>query len=293
MDCAAFAEFWRLQGHRVLSTPSCYWYSGYPFFYLSLPFHRAVSPARREILHVLLRGPSLAVRFPTHPNGEDARGGVFLCTDRGYDLASLHQKARNQTRRALERCRVELVTFDYLAEHGHALNEQTFVRQGRSPLTITHERWRRYCEAAGSIPGFEAWAAFVDGSLAAFAVTALVDDCLSILHQSSATEHLRDCPNNALVFTVTRRALVEEGVGAVSYGLRSVDDTDGLNHFKIRMGFQLVPRTDRVVVNPILKPLLALGGRQGLVAMARRHPESDFWRKAANTATRLMGTQHA
>jgi hypothetical protein len=181
----------------------------------------------------------------------------------------------------MEHCTVEQVDFGYLAEHGHTLNEETFQRQRRDPQTITEQQWHRYCEAASQIPDFEAWGAFVNGHLAAFMVTALVEDCLSILHQSSSTDYLRYYPNNALIFTVTKLKLSCPEVGYVSYGLKSLDDTAGLDHFKLRMGFELKPFKDCVVFNPVLRPFLTLGGRRIIEWIAHQRPESDLWRKAS------------
>ncbi len=250
MNAAQFAEFWRIQGYRVIQTESGYWYNAHPFSFLSLPYHRLMMPARRELAQVLLKGPAAVIRFPTVSGGVRPEGGLYICSDRNYDLPSLDKKARNQTRRGLERCVIEQLDFSHLAERGHALNVETWARQGRSPQTITSPQWRHYCEAAGQIPGFEAWGARVQGSLAAFMVTALVEDCFGILHQSSATEYLEHYPNNALVFTAVKRKLSDPHVGYVSYGLKSVDDTDGLGHFKLQMGFELVPFHESIILHP-------------------------------------------
>jgi hypothetical protein len=293
MNAAQFAEFWQIQGHKVIETKSCYWYNPQPLFFMSLPYHRLITPSRRELAHVLLSGPSVAVRFPTVPDGTGKEGGLFIGSDRNYDLSSLHQKARNQTRRGLENCTVEQVDFGYLAEHGHTLNEETFQRQGRDPQTITKQQWHRYCEAASQIPDFEAWGAFVNGHLAAFMVTALVEDCFSILHQSSSADYLGYYPNNALIFTVTKLKLSCPEVGYVSYGLKSLDDTGGLDHFKLRMGFELKPFKDCVVFNPVLKPFLTLGGRKIIGWMAHQRPESDLWRKASRALDIAKGKPNA
>jgi len=293
MNAAQFAEFWQIQGYKVIETQSCYWYNPQPLFFMSLPYHRLVSPSRWELAHVLLRGPSVAVRFPTVLDGTGKEGGLFICSDRNYDLPSLDKKARNQTRRGLESCTVERIDFTYLAEHGHTLNLETFLRQGRDPQTITEQQWRRYCKAASQIPGFEAWSAFVHGHLAAFMVTALVEDCFSILHQSAATDYLGYYPNNALVFTVTRLKLSCPEVGYVSYGLKSLDDTTGLDHFKLRMGFELKLFKECIVFNPLLKPFLLFGGRNVIDWMAQRHPESDLWRKASKALRLTTGDLNA
>jgi len=280
MRAEQFAEFWRRQGHRVVETASCFWYNAQPFSFLSIPYHRDTDPASDELARVFFGGPALAARF-FPADGSEPNRGLFVCSERDYSLSSLDKKARNQTRRGLENCTVEEIHFDYLADHGQAINLDTSTRQGRSPQVINERQWRRYCQAAAALPDFEAWGAFVRGQLAAFMVTALVEDWLNILHQASATGALPFYPNNALTFTVTSLKLACPQVAGVSYGLKSLEDTSRLDHFKLQMGYRLKPRGDRVVLHPLLRPLVRLGGKRFIEGMAKRHPASDFWRKAA------------
>jgi hypothetical protein len=276
-----FAAFWGVQGHRIIRTASCFWYNAGPLSFLGIPYHRDVSPSAGELMELFLRGPAAVVRF----SGKAAppNGGLFVCSDRGYSLASLEKKARNQTRRGLENSQINQVDFTYLASAGHSINQETFVRQGRHPETIPEHRWVRYCNAASRTPDFEAWGAFIGDHLAAFMVTALVEDCFSILHQASRTSSLSCYPNNALTFHVTSRKLSCPGIAYVSYGLKSVEDTSSLDHYKLQMGFEIRPRSDHVVLHPLLRPVLYCGGRRFIGWMAGRHPESDFWRKASST----------
>jgi hypothetical protein len=282
MDAAQFAQFWQMQGYKVIKTKSCYWYSPQFLFFMSLPFHCPVVPSRSELARVLLAGPAIAVRFLSEHDGSGKDGGLFICADRNYDFKSLHQKARNQTRRGLENCLIKQIDFEYLAENGHKLNKETFIRQGRNPQTMTARQWRLYCKAASVIPDFEAWGAFIESHLAAFIVAAQVESCFYILHHSSATEYLKYYPNNALIFTVTKMKLSSPKVAFVSYGLKSLDETCGLDHFKLRMGFELKLFKDCVIFNPLLKPFLNLVGHKIINWIARLRPESDLWRKASS-----------
>jgi len=289
MDAAQFAEFWRAQGHKVIQTESCYWYNPQPFFFMSMPYHRLVTLSHRELGTVLFSGPAIAVRFPAVLDGIGKEGGLFVCSDRNYDFHALQPRTRTATRRGLENCTIEPVDFAYLAEHGHSLNVETFIRQGRAAQTITEQQWRRYCKAASEIPDFEAWGALVHGHLAAFMVTALVEDYFSIFHQSSAAAYLECYPNNALVFTVTKLKLSHPEVGYVSYGLKSLEDASDLDRFKFHMGFRLKPFKEGIVFNPLLKPFLSFGGRRVIEWIAQRHPDSDLWRKASGALRPAMG----
>lgn len=293
MKAEAFAEFWKLQGHRVVLTPSACWYDAHPFAYLSIPYHRPIAPSRRELLKVWLTGPALIARYPAAHAKTGRAGGLFVCADRNYDLSALEKKARNQTRRGLENCAIELIDFSRLVEQGYPLVLDTLQRQQRSADNMPRERWRRYCVAAAQTKDFEAWAALVQGRLAAFMIVALVEDCFSILYQSSSTLELNHYPNNALVFGVVRQKLTTTEVGYVSYGLKSIDPTDRLDHFKLQMGFELRPFCEQAAVNPLLRPLLSLGGKRYIQHLARRYPEKDLWRKAAQILDIPMEHTHA
>ncbi len=132
MTPATFAAFWEMQGRRVIKTRSCYWYDAQPWAFLSIPYHWQVSPSRRELAQLLIRGA--AVRYPAPSDAvQHTETGLFVLSGADYDFPALHSKARNQTRRGLEKCTIEQVEFSYLTERGTPLNEDTFHRQGRDP----------------------------------------------------------------------------------------------------------------------------------------------------------------
>lgn len=281
MKAEDFARFWQHQGHRVIQTSSCLWYNAHPWSYLSTPYHRLLTPTQGEIRRVLWGGPALVLRYPAPIQGDTTRGGLFVCSNRTYDLSSLGKKARNQTRRGLERCTVRPIELSWLAEHGHLLNVETLARQGRAADSLTLTQWKAYCRAAGEIAGFEAWGAFVGEQLAAFMVAALVEEWFSILCQASRTSTLELSPNNALVYVVTQAKLRSCDVGHVSYGMKSLEATGGLDHFKEQMGFHLQPFRECVVLHPVLRIVSRVGAQAMVERLAARHPESDLWRKAS------------
>jgi hypothetical protein len=278
MTPAQFAEFFRLQGHRVAETESCWWYEYRPFVFISIPYHRALSPSSWEMLRVLVGARAAAIRFPAAPDDNRAEVGIFMCSDRNYGWHSLHPKTRTRTRRGLENSVIEQVDFAYLAKRGHQLNLDTYRRHGLDKESITLAQWRRLCEVAARIPDFEAWGAWVGGDLAAFSVTALIEDCLFSYHESSSTQCLQFGVNNALIFTLTGMKLADPRVTSVSLGVRTLT-TPGLDEFKSRIGFKVKRFGEGLVFNPLLQPCLRLGGRQIVSWMARRYPERELWRK--------------
>jgi hypothetical protein len=280
MTEAQFAEFFLRQGQRVIETKSCFWYSHRPFLYMSLPYYRAVSPSQSELARVLLRGPSAALRFPTDLDKSPKQIGILVCSDRNYDLPSLHKKSRTATRRGLENCKVEQLDFAYLARHGHRLNQETFQRQRRSSESMTEAQWQRFCKAASELPDFEAWGAWVKGHLASFSVLASVEGWVFFQYGSSATEYLPYNPNNALTFVVTKSKLSDPRVVCLCYGAESAL-TVSLDEYKQRMGYQRKVFGDRIVLNPVLQPILSLGGRRIVHWLARKRPKSEMWQRVS------------
>jgi hypothetical protein len=238
----------------------------------------APHPAERQKAFWL--GPALLLRYQSADVEVGRAGGIFLCSKKDYDLHSLDSKARNQTRRGLEKCRVERIEFQALAESGLALLVGTYLRQGRDVSASVEKKWNRLCSAGARTPGLEAWGSFVENRLAAFLIGAYVEDSFYILHQGSDSALLGDYPNNALLFKVTQTKLADPAVNSINYGLKSLDPTPGLDKFKVQMGFEMIPRREVMVIHPLLRTVLALGGKSLLRMLAHRYPGSDLFRKA-------------
>ncbi len=252
MNADVMAEWFALQGHRVLRSASSGWYDASPRVYQAFPFHWVVRPDDGELRELLRRGRAIALRYSTPLDAPEGRVSYHIVrTGRPYALESLERRSRQGVRRGLERCRVERIPLDRLADEGWELEVDTCGRQGRS-LPSSREAWRRRCLAARELPGFEAWGALVEGQLAATLLAVQVGDCLELISQQCRTAHLEAHVNNALAFTVTRDALERQGVASVFYTLESLDAPGSVDVFKLRMGFAAVPLRQRVVLHPWL-----------------------------------------
>lgn len=281
MDSTELGDFFRSLGHRVIETRSCLWYGPQRLLFKSLPVHRMVNPPPDEIASVLIRGPALAVRYPTPPRDARPDGGMYICANRDYDFHSLSPNARSHTRRGLARCSIERIGFDYLARDGYALLEDTTLRQtGRRPPT-TPFQWENFCLTAAQTADIEAWGAFAQNRLAAFIVGMLIDDCFYIHLQKSATALLKHYPNNALIFELTRGKLAA-GIAEISHGQIALAASAGLDAFKRDMGFKVQPFKERVEFNPLIRRTLWLG--RGIAGkLERRYPRNLFLRRVSKS----------
>jgi len=276
----AYATFLRRLGHRLHESESARWYDAQPGFYFYFPYHRLIEPSDDELRRLLLGRACIGARYFTPTSAVGKESYLVVCADRHYDLASLDKhSARRETLRGLENSLVRRLGLVELAEVGSSLYQDTLTRQGRDPQLWSAARWRRYCDAAGGLPGFDAWGAHVGDELAAFMLGFQFEDHFTILHHCSATHLLPSHPNNALVYTVTRAKLTTPGVTAVSYGPQSLDAPASLDAFKFRMGYRRRPMKQAIVFNPLVRPFVG-GASHGVVrAASHRCPRSDTLRK--------------
>jgi Acetyltransferase (GNAT) domain len=274
VSAETMAGFLERLGHRIVQTPSAYWYD-YRRFFLNFPHDRLIDPVADELAALFRRFP-IGVRYFAPPLGAGAASYALVCRGRDYDLNRLSANTRSKIRRGLSRGKVERVEARYVRAAGRAVNEDTLRRiHLRDPYP-----WDAYWEAVERSEGVEVWAAFVDGELAAYLVAILADDSCEIPVARSSAPMLRFYPNNALLFTVVRDMLARPAIDRVFFGVESVEGATGVDEFKLGMGFVKVPICQRVVLHPLLRPVLGNALVAGVIgALARRRPQNELWRK--------------
>ena len=259
MNADAYVEFLARCGMRSRRASAVHWIETGPRIWMSVPFQADLDP--REVAADPPVGlVDLAARFPC-PAGLGRPSYRLVCRDTGYGLSTLESKARNQTRRGLERCTVERVEPASLRGVAEELEAETRERQERSDGQP--DLWKRFLSAAEAVPGAETWAAFNDGSVGAFVLAFRMDRWLHITHVRSRRAALASYPNNALLYEVNRRSLETGGCEAVSIGFESLqENVDGLDRFKLAMGYRREPVGCRIM----------LGGLGRALVMAMRLP---------------------
>lgn len=260
MNLDTFARYTKEDGHRVFKTESGYWQWYAPFFCIALPEFRPMQPTKREIRRLLF-GPSFAGIF--YPCFDEPNSHITLLAidDPSYDLASLMSKARNQTRRGMERTQVRRLSFTELEHGGPSVNLSAISRQKRThwhPVLTDQALWSQRMRVCAQFEDVQAFGAFVDDKLAAYAITAIVENDGIIQSTMSHSDYLQAYPNNALIFTVVK-ALFKHGVRRVSFGL--VPQDTHLFHFKESMGFSKQRIDCRLFINPILRPFMSLSAK--------------------------------
>jgi hypothetical protein len=251
-----FAEWLRRQGHHVARTVGTYWHSQGPRVYQAFPYHWVVQPAEEELLQFLRESRAIGLRYSTNVDAPEGRVSYHAVYENSkYDLDELGRWARKNVRRGLRNCSVEPISFVLLAEEGWALQCDTLARQGRD-LKFVRQDWRRRCQAAADLPGFEAWGALIRGRLAASVTTFQMNDCCYMLYQQCHRDYLAAHVNNALSFVVTQTMLARPRIRSIFYGLHSLDAPTSVDEFKFRMGYKAKPVRQRVVFHPRLTPVV-------------------------------------
>ncbi|MCY2927228.1 MAG: hypothetical protein NT031_17705 [Planctomycetota bacterium] len=223
-----------------------------------LPLEPAVVPSPASIRQARKAKGIFIVSFLQSPT-ESLRANCFnyVCDRAGYDVEQLDKNGRRDVRRGLRCFSVRRCGAEEIAAKGFPAFGDTESRHGHLPPTTEDLRDVIACQE--NDPFVEFWGAWQEENLAAWLRVLKVDDWAFITNAYSASVFLRDCPNNALAYEVTRTCLAEEKRAWISYGISSLQATDNilsLHKFKLRMGYQALPRVRTFVVRPLLWPLL-------------------------------------
>jgi hypothetical protein len=279
MNAETFAEWMRLQGHRVFRTDSSYWYDAGPRVLQAFPYHWLIAPDEKEIRGLMLGHGIMALRYSTPLDFPDGRMSYHVVLHAPYELDALKSQARNGVKRGLAHFKVEQISFERLATEGWILQQDTLARQDRL-RSMTQAEWERLCRAAHGLPGFETWAATRVGELAGAVIVCRIDDVFCVPYALSHSRFLNDHVNNAVFFAVSRELLAREGVREIFFTVESLDAPPNVDEFKFRMGLEPRAVRQRVDFHPFLNPF-ASPALHGLTqSLLRRDPSNPRLAKA-------------
>jgi hypothetical protein len=132
MNAEVFAEWLRLQHHRVVRTASSYWHDQGPRVYQAFPYHWLIEPPEEELRDFLRANRAIGLRYSTSPKAPLGYLSYHaVCAKSSYGIEDLGQWARKNVRRGLKNCTVEPISFGRLADEGWELQCDTLARQGR------------------------------------------------------------------------------------------------------------------------------------------------------------------
>ncbi len=272
MNAEVFAEWFRRRGYRVLHAAGTHWFEVMPRVYQAIPYQGLIDPSDAEIRRLIHGERAVACRYSTAVEGAEGKLSYHVVNaNKDYDLMHLSKGTRYDVRKGLRYAGVERISLSCLASQGWVLRQETIARQGRADAE-TAVWWRRLCDSAEGLPGFEAWGALRAGVLMASILLFTMDDWCIGLYQQCCIEALKTCVNNALTYSFTKEVLGRPSIQQVFYGLHSLDAEESLDTFKFRMGYTARPVRQRVVLRPWLRCLAHPTGYRLLHAARKRWP---------------------
>jgi hypothetical protein len=258
----SYCDFLQLLGHQVIQTASGVWIDVRPHVFqpaspLSLDANHGADAEQIVKMRGVIACRWFSAADPLSPPITDRPRLVLYVAREPYGFPSLQHKARNQTRRGLERVEVRRATLDdELVSVAYPIYAETIRRLGliSNNRRITR-RWQTWVKTIRNASCAEFWGAWHDRALVAFSVAVRTPWGLEIVLQRSASNAFGLNPNNALVYTATCDALAG-GAEQVSFGLSSfASGGASLDHFKTNMGYQAIRLEEHYGWHPLLRRL--------------------------------------
>jgi hypothetical protein len=280
MNADIFAEWLRRQGQQVVRSYSSYWQSDGLGVYQAFPYHWLIEPTSEELHELMFCRHATALRYSSPvQHGSDAASyhAVYTADHYGFDV--LTTKARNNVRRGLRSCTITRIPFERYVDEGWELRVDTLARQRRR-LKESQDAWRRRGLSAGSLAGFEVWAAQVQNKLAATLLIFRMEDWFYMIYQQCHRNFLKEHVNNALSFAVTQDLTRRLNVHGIFYGMQSLDAPASVDQFKFQVGFEARPVRQCAVFHPYLAPMANRVTYQLSKALLALSPQSRRLAKA-------------
>lgn len=272
---SVLARFLELRGRRIVQAGGVLWYSVPGRFLMSLPYQKMLRPDLAE-LHSMIRDAGVfGARFPSLA-WSGLASGLYVRHRGPYDIGSIHIKHRPRVRHARTCFDFRPAQKSELLNQGRALNLATMTRQGRyDPEFGERSQWNRFVEAVFACPGISVPAVFSGSRLAAYMIVCREQGWLHILHQNSRSEDLSNFPNHLLTYSVTEHAATDQALEAVCYGCVPLFEADGLNEYKLRFGYQLLPHNSVIQLHPFIRNAAGHPVGRAVLRLARRLRRGD------------------
>ncbi len=250
---AGLARFMELRGHRVLEALGVLWHSVGYGLYISFPYHLRLDVNPNEAGDKLASLGAHGVRYPSL-KWSGLPSGLYVCRRKDYDIPVLHRNFRRLVKQGLTSCEIRPLTEKELIVDGLRINREGLKRQGRyDPEFGNRKQWSRFARAVQESPAIAAIGALVDGRVTSYAITYSEGAWVHILYKMTSLEFDDDHPSQVLDFTITRSALADPSVEAVSMGWAPLVPLSGIHDYKIRLGYDYEPQNSVIRLSPALQ----------------------------------------
>ena len=205
---------------------------------LSMP-HIRVEVDRADLRRAMSRKKALLACWTTQWDAYDGSEWWWVaCDQRDYDVENLASAAgRQSVRKGLRECSVRRVEAGEFQSLTYPIQRAAIERYGGQPPTKAG--WTESVERLAAYQGAEFWGAFHEERMAAFAACLIVDGAVDLSSAKSDPEFHRHEPNAALFYTLCKHYL-NNGLGYVTNGARTLSHPTSINAFLEKLGFRKV-----------------------------------------------------
>lgn len=222
---------------------------------IRFPEFNTSKPTKEEILRVFKELKCLLLNYTLLPENNYANSALYNCTDNNYDLQHLSKKTRRNIRIAQRNLHFGFAHWNEILDCGLKAFADTRKRVGLSDGN--EKSFRRRFTQFRKNPAHRAVAAWLDKEIIAFMSLIVMEDFVVIQGSFSTDDHKKFKPNNGLVDFVNNYFLKVKGFSTVCYGLSSVQENtgkEGLNLYKVRVGFEAIPVQRVFILHPLIAP---------------------------------------
>ena len=268
MTSEEFIERVLALGYDVHINDGIWWIEAIPFFYKPvIPYQVIERGTAKPKMHKALLGYTHHVSDKKYANHYEA---ILLLNEerlKSFGMKSLSSSVRARVRKGSKLTEIKIIEeIETVIDELREVEISKALRTGHgkpAEYFIKHEKeWRawtikQFYEKKGKK---DYWGSFYNGSLIALISISLVDGTLLINNATSHTDHMKKCPNDALVFSILDHYKQLEECKRVSYGQWSMDRPD-LNRYKEKFGFERVDlpiyAKHNFLIIPLVKKLIA------------------------------------
>lgn len=270
-------EYWYARGQRPVpcSTGGASWIRNERWSFTRSIDDPGAPDARERQLLFWQRWAPVVSWIDTVDGDADGNALFYACDDRAYDVARLPRHGRRDVLRGLGAVEVRRIGFHELARLGYPAWADTRARA--RALVPPPSAFVEDCRVRARFDCQEAWAAFAGSALVSWMATHRVRDRLELGVVSFDGQARESCARWALVYEITRHALVEDGVARVGWGVSSLEAESratSRHRQKISLGFAARPVRRRFELHPLLASLhrpWAIDAAGALLSRAPQH----------------------
>jgi len=259
-----YCDLFERQGRRFIYKHGVLWTE---YGHMVVPVGPAVSDysISRENALGLLESFNGCLMVRTTSGFQDSLAGAdswySVISPEFIDLSLLSSNTRNQVRRGLKNCSVDMIDADYVANNGFNVLGQAYKRYKNLRFNLAEQDYKRDMEAFADYSDIvHFWGIFFESNLIAYCINYVYGATeVNYANINFDPDYLRLYPSYALIYSMNRHYLDELGFDCVNDGHRSLLHETNIQDYLIqKFHFQKAPMGLSVVYRPSVSAFLSV-----------------------------------